>query len=135
MVFLEWSSELSVNIKEIDEQHRYLVKMINDLHEAMMRKQGRQVMGDILAEMTTYAVKHFATEEKYMRLYRYPEMELHQLEHRKFVETVSKFKADFDANRLGLSIDVMNFLSNWLKDHIMTKDKRFGPFFNTKGLT
>jgi hemerythrin len=92
-------------------------------------------MGSILTEMTAYAVKHFATEEKYMRLYKYPEMEMHMLEHKRFVEKVSKFKADFDANRLGLSIEVMNFLSDWLKGHIMNVDRRFGPFFNSKGLT
>ncbi len=50
-----------------------------------------------------------------MRLYGYPEMDMHMLEYKRFVENVSKLKGDFDVNRLGLTLEVMFFPSDWLK--------------------
>ncbi len=135
MGLMSWSPEYSVNVREIDEQHKVLIKMINDLHDAMLKKQGKDVLGKILTDMAVYAQKHFATEEMYMKRYKYPDFTAHHGEHAAFIDKVTKFKSDFDANRLGLSIEVMNFLSEWLKNHIMGVDKKFGPFFNSKGLT
>ncbi|MDW5563439.1 MAG: bacteriohemerythrin [Methanomassiliicoccus sp.] len=135
MSLMEWSQDYSVNVKEIDEQHKNLIRMINELHDAMVKGQGRSMVGKILSDMTEYAKKHFATEERYMKKFNYPGYNAHHLEHERFVEKVSTFKDDFDAHRLDLTIDVMNFLFDWLKNHILTVDKKFGPFFNYNGLT
>ncbi len=134
MVFMEWSEGLSVQVKEIDEQHKNLVLMVNKLHEAMMNRQGRQVIGGIIDDLAEYTKYHFSTEERYMRQYRYPDMEAHIKEHKLFVQKVSSFKQDYDSGKLGVTIEVLNFLSNWLVTHISGTDKKFGPFLNGKGL-
>jgi len=51
-----------------------------------------------------------------------------------FVAKVSEFKDGFEKGKLGLSISVMDFLSDWLRNHIKGVDKKYGPFFNEKGL-
>lgn len=135
MAFMDWSDSLSVQVKEIDEQHKRLVQMVNRLHEAMMKKQGRLVVGGIISELADYTVYHFATEEKYMRLYKYPGTDEHLIEHKQFVQKVSAFKQDYDSGKLGVTIEVLNFLNKWLVTHISGTDKKFGPFFNGKGLT
>ena len=58
----------------------------------------------------------------------------HKAEHKKLVEKTMKFKTDFEAGKVGISIPLMDFLSNWLKDHIKGTDKKYGPFFNQNGL-
>lgn len=40
----------------------------------------------------------------------------------------------FQKGKVGLSIDVLIFLSGWLQAHIKGVDKKYGPFFNEKGL-
>jgi hemerythrin len=134
MAFMVWTDALSVNIKEIDDQHKKLVGMVNQLHTAMLKGEGRTVIGPILAELTAYTVYHFKTEEGYMEKFAYPNLQTHRLEHQRFVQKVGDFKSSYDAGSIALSNEVMHFLADWLKDHILVTDKKFGPFFNSKGL-
>lgn len=131
---MTWSDALSVNIKEIDDQHKQLVSMVNQLHAAMLKGEGKIVVGPILAELTVYTVYHFKTEERYMEKYSYPNLQTHRLEHQRFVKKVGDFETSYDEGKIALSNEVMRFLSDWLKDHIMGTDKKFGPYFNSKGL-
>ncbi|MDD1755850.1 MAG: bacteriohemerythrin [Methanomassiliicoccales archaeon] len=134
MPLLEWSDELSCNVREIDEQHKRLVGMLNRLHQAMVRREGQRLLASILGELMDYTTYHFATEEKYMALFHYPGFQSHSAEHEDFVRTVSRFQKQYENGDVGLSISVLNFLSSWLRDHIMGSDKAFGPFFNANGL-
>ena len=131
---IQWSNALSVGVREIDGQHQRLVKLINDLDEAMRVGKGKEMLGKIVSELAGYAQVHFSTEEKYFDQFGYPEAPEHKQEHRRFIEKVSRFKAEFDAGRLGLTIEIMSFLGDWLKGHILGKDKRYSAFFNEKGL-
>jgi len=108
--------------------------MINDLHDAMSQGKSHQILGRIIKGLVVYTKTHFATEEKYFDKFGYPETRSHKKEHTAFTRQVSEFKQDFDAGKIGLSIEVMRFLSNWLRNHIKNVDKKFGPFFNEHGL-
>ena len=134
MGFMNWSPELSVNVKEIDAQHQRLIELINELHDAMEERKGKDVLEKIIKELFRYTVYHFSTEEKYFELYNYPEKDAHVEEHNVFVRKVQDFHKGFDEGRLLLSVDIINFLTDWIKNHIMGSDKKYGPFFNEKGL-
>jgi hemerythrin len=92
------------------------------------------VLGEILNNLISYTATHFKTEEKYFNLYSYPEKETHKVEHEKFVETVTKFKKEFDSGNATISIEVMNFLRDWLTKHINGEDKKYTKCFNDHGL-
>jgi len=134
MSIIQWNENLSVNVDEIDKQHQKLVGMINDLSDAMSEGKGKDVLGKITNGLIDYTVSHFQTEEKYFDLYKYPDTIKHKKEHSDFVKKVVAFKADFESGKVGLSIQVMYFLSDWLKNHIKVVDKEYGPYFNQKGL-
>jgi hemerythrin len=134
MTLIEWSDELSCNVKEIDDQHKNLVAMLNELHRAMLRKEGQKALSSILGRMVEYTSYHFSTEERYMSMFHYPGLEAHRPEHAEFVSSVAQFQEEFALGKVGLSIEVMRYLSSWLTNHIMVSDKSFGPFFNAHGL-
>jgi hemerythrin len=134
MALIQWNDNLSVNVAVIDKQHQKLVSMINELSDAMKQGKGKDVSGKILNSLISYTATHFQTEEKYFDLYGYPEASNHKKEHLAFVQKVSKFKDDFEKGRLLLTIELMNFLSDWLKNHITRTDKNYSPFFKAKGL-
>ena len=125
---------MSVGVKLIDEQHQHLVALINTLDDAMARGRGRDILGKILSELWEYAETHFATEEMYFAKFGYEGAAVHQQEHATFLADVGRFKAEFDANRLGLSSEVMTFLSDWLKKHTTGSDKLYSACFNANGL-
>jgi len=134
MARLTWSPAMGVNVKEIDDQHKRLVDLINTLDEAMQSGRGRDVLGSIIAELWEYAEVHFATEEDYFTRFGYENAAAHNQEHADFLAAVGKFKAEFDAHRLGLSVQVMEFLSDWLKTHTTGSDKKYSACFNAHGL-
>jgi hemerythrin len=134
MAFIEWKDSLSVGVNEIDMQHQKLMGMINDLHDAMRQGKGKDVLGKIVNGLKDYAVTHFVTEEKYFYKFEYAETDVHKKEHSDFTQKVAEFRDKFDAGKLALSITIMDFLSSWLQNHIKVVDKKYGPFFNEKGL-
>ena len=134
MSLIRWNESLSVNVAEIDRQHRKLVSLINELDEAMKQGKGKAVLGKTVDSLVQYAVTHFRTEERYFDRFGYPDTDGHKKEHAAFVRKASEIKDKFEQNRNFLSIEVMNFLINWLQNHIMKSDKQYSQFFNDKGL-
>ena len=135
MALITWDDGLSVNVAEIDGQHQKLVGMLNDLHAAMKKGEGRRIIDSIVNGLVDYSVTHFATEEKYFKLYNYHGAHAHTREHLDFIAQVSEFKRAAAARGgQGLSIEVMQFLKDWLLKHIKGSDKDYSGFFNQHGL-
>jgi hemerythrin len=134
MSLINWDPSLSVGVAEIDKQHQKLIGMINDLNDAMKQGKGKEALRQIVDELMSYTVTHFRAEEKYFTQFGYPEAEAHKNEHAAFVNKVADFREKFMKGNLGLTVEIMNFLRDWLKRHIQGTDKRYGPFFNAHGL-
>lgn len=134
MAVIQWSNDLSVNIAEIDRQHQKLVAMINDLSDAMRQGKGKDILGRTLNELIDYAATHFKTEENYFDQFKYPATISHKKEHTDFTRKVTDFKQGFESGKIGLSVEVMSFLGDWLRGHIKGVDQKYSSFFNEKGL-
>jgi hemerythrin len=134
MALIAWSDKYSMNIKEIDDQHKKLVGMINELHDAMKQAKSKEVSLDIINKLADYTKYHFSTEEKYMKQFGYPDYAAHKKEHEKFIDQVMSFKIEYEAGKAGLSFDLLDFLKKWLVTHIQSSDKKYSPFFNEHGL-
>jgi len=134
MALIQWNDSLSVSVAEIDRQHQKLIGMINELNDAMRQGKGKDVLGKIINGLITYTGTHFKTEETYFDKFGYPDADSHKKEHSNFVRKVTEFKNGFEQSKIGLTIEIMNFLSDWLQKHIKGVDKKYAPFFNAKGL-
>ena len=134
MAIIKWTDELSVHIHEIDDQHKKLIDLINKLHEAMLQKQGKQVTSQIIDELAAYTVYHFQTEETYMQKFKYPAFLKHKKEHEGFVTSVENFQKDFEAGKLGLSLEIMTFLKDWVTKHIKGTDMQYSATFKENGI-
>lgn len=134
MALIQWNDSLSVDVASIDKQHQKLVSMINELSDAMKQRKGKDVLGKILNSLISYTETHFKAEEKYFDMYNYPETADHKKEHLAFVQKVMEFKTGFETGKLSVTIELMSFLSDWLKNHIKGTDKKYSKFFNEHGL-
>ena len=134
MAYMEWSDTLSVQIWEIDEQHKKLVSCINRLHQAMLDKKGKELHKEIIDEMCTYAARHFALEEMYMHRFKYADWEKHQQEHELFAREAADLKARADRGGLILTVVMLSFLKDWLKNHILGTDMKYVEHFKQHGL-
>lgn len=134
MPIITWNDSLSVNVDEIDEQHKILIKIINRLFDAMKEGKGTQVIGRTVEELHNYTISHFGSEERYFDQFNYPDAANHKKQHAIFVKKIEDLKADLVGGKTGIPIDVLNFLSDWLTNHIKGTDKKYSHLFNEKGL-
>ncbi len=125
---MEWSSEYSVGDFDLDQQHQKLFKLVNRLNEAMQLGQGHSMLEKVLAELVDYTGKHFQAEEKAMERAGYPDLDQHRETHRKLVQKVSQMVERFQKGETGLTLEIMNFLEQWLKQHILGADKKYAPY-------
>ncbi len=136
MPLITWDEQsLGVQIQEIDRQHQGLVRMINDLHDAMKQKKAKEQLQMLLADLAAYTVEHFSTEEHLMTRHAYPSAGGHGLEHESFKKKVGEFKHDFESGKILLSLEIMTFLKTWLLGHIQGTDRKLAAYLREHGVS
>jgi len=126
MPLITWTDRLSVGIPTIDSQHKKLVGMINVLHDAQREGQGREALDTIFAGMADYVREHFTFEEKMLAAANYPQLAEHKRLHSEFLTRLTVMQArQQQAVQIGLSLEVMSFLRDWLVKHIEGVDQRY----------
>ena len=128
MAYMDWDKGLETGIEIIDNQHKKLISLVNDLHGAMKGGKGRLVIGDTLEELATYTVYHFGTEEKAFDRYSYPETAAHKFQHAELIRQVGELMASFKKGELTITIDTLQFLTDWVRTHIRQEDMAYVPF-------
>ncbi len=134
MSFVMWKDTMSVNVKEIDDQHKKLISLINELHGWIQAGEKKDFLGDVLEELTNYTRYHFSAEERRMKEFSYIGYLEHKREHDDFTDKILSLKEKYDRGEGALSSEVSSFLKDWLTNHIMGTDKKYTPFFNSKGI-
>jgi len=129
---LEWTPEFTVHVPEIDRDHQFQFGLVNRLHEAMLAGQGAKILGTLLAELTKFTMNHFANEEKIMADMRYPEMLAHVQQHDQIRRKVTEVEARFERGETAITIELMLFLSDWLRNHTMVNDRRLGDYIQVE---
>ncbi len=131
MPFVEWNDSLSVGIDEIDEDHKKLVALLNELHDAVEAGAGHTVLGKVLEGLILYVSHHFGHEEGLFLRAQYPGYEEHKREHEELTAQVKAVYDKFNSDPEGmLALEVLDFLKDWLYIHIMKSDRQFGVYLN-----
>ncbi|MCG8636086.1 MAG: bacteriohemerythrin [Desulfobacterales bacterium] len=131
---MPWGDRLKIGIASVDDQHRELVAMVNALYKAMKMRTGAKQAGRILERLADYTAYHFKFEEDLFKKYGYTEQESHKKIHRELVAKVTGFKEEFEEGKAALSTELMEFLTDWLRDHIMKTDTAYVSFLKEKGV-
>ena len=133
-ILMPWTSQLATGVKFVDEQHRKLVDMINNLYKAMQTGQGKAVVEKLLDDLANYTVYHFDAEEKVFHKTHYPETTAHIKIHEDLKSKVTSFINKYKSGSENISMDLMNFLKDWLENHICKTDKRYVKTFLDAGI-
>jgi len=131
---VQWEEKYSVGVEEIDKQHKDFIVIMNNLYEAFSTGKGRDELEVILNDIIKYKENHFATEEKYFDLYQYENTEEHKAEHKKLKDKVDAFYEEFKTGKADITADLMDFLENWLIDHLINQDQKYVSCFKNNGL-
>jgi two-component system NtrC family sensor kinase len=126
MAFITWDEKFSINIDEIDAQHKQLFNLINRLHEAIIMGEAQQVLIRALDKLVAYIYYQFDAEENFMRQNHYPGPLFldHQLKHQAFVKKIAKKQLQCTIEPKKISTELLDFLIDWFTDHILNADKQ-----------
>ena len=127
---LQWKEEYEVGVAEIDEQHQKLIDIANRVYELMRNELALdkydQIV-EILQELKEYTVYHFHFEEGLMQKAKYKKRFSHKILHQNFLAQVEAVDLSaVDENQEAYLIQIMDFIANWLIDHIVGEDKKVG---------
>ncbi len=128
---IAWNSDLNIGIEIIDNQHRRIVSMVNQLNMVRRKHQvgtedRMSVVGDVIAELVDYTLSHFAFEEALMEDATYPFFRAHKRVHNLFVKRVGEYQVRFQ-NGEDITDELHGMLSRWLVNHIRNDDAAYGP--------
>jgi hemerythrin-like metal-binding protein len=129
MSFVDWSASYSVHDATLDQQHQKMFKIINNLHDAMFAKKGREIISTTIRELIEYSRTHFAEEERQMAARHFPGLAEHQAAHQELLRVVTDIERRYQQTHESMAGDVIGFLiSDWLVKHILGMDKQYAPY-------
>jgi len=128
MSLFKWSSACSVYLPEIDAEHREIFRLGDELHKALLAGTALAQLKPILANLLEAEEQHFRHEERLMRAMRYDALAWHKRQHdtarRKSRELVKRI----ESGDTGAAGELLQYLSNWLGDHISVPDRMMGAY-------
>jgi hemerythrin-like metal-binding protein len=133
MPTLQWSDAMSVGVAALDADHRCLVRIINLLEDSGEKDAGHTIE-TVLDTLLVYSRYHFSREEEVMRQARFPGMEFHANEHRGFARYI-RILRDNNLSTInpGLIGELHDYLTAWLRHHILIQDMDYKPFVTAGG--
>ena len=132
--YLQWKESYSVGIESIDNDHKKLIHLINNLQTAIDYKTDRQFEKQTLNEVIDYTKYHFAREEDLLKQNDYKDFDSHKAAHTKMIDKVDEFVAAYEKDEAGAIESLLSYLKSWLIDHINGTDQKYSEYLISKGV-
>ncbi len=135
MLLVEWNEVLSTGVSKIDDEHKQIVGMLNELYDALQAKQSEEALGKVLDGLLAYTAYHFEHEESLLAQTGYPGAAEHKNEHDDLTNQVLLMqKENREGKSVTLPIELLNVLRKWLLTHILVSDKKYVLHLNANGI-
>jgi len=132
MGLIKWKNEFSVGIKELDNQHKKIIKILNHMFTLHGKEKNEKKKKKILGNLLEYIKEHFRTEEEYMLKHHYSGYDKQKQEHNQFIDRLCEFQKEYlKGHRLAM-VNLFNFVWDWFSQHILKEDKKYSPFLKEK---
>lgn len=129
-----WRNEYCINIRKIDDHHQQMLEKANKLCEAIVSKRETHILEASINFFIDFVLYHFAEEENLLKEHYYNDYESHRNEHRKLIEDVLKIKEQISNDGIEMNMEVLDLFKDWIINHILTEDRKYGPYLNSKGV-
>lgn len=131
---IAWQDDMSVGNAKIDNDHKYLLSIINTIEAALDCEEPVQVLLFYVSQLITYGQEHFDREEVYQKVIKFPNREAHKKEHAAMMEKITNIKenlqsqADSEAYQL-TTPHLLNILRDWTLNHFKQEDMKMKEYF------
>lgn len=133
-MLLNWSKEYEFGLKEIDEQHKQLVQTLNEVYQLLLAGKSGDDLKPSMDGIIAFANLHFSTEEKYFDQFHYEGKVEHKIEHEKLKQKIAYYYQQIITEKKDLAFELLDFLEDWLVEHLAQMDKKYVQCFKDNGL-
>jgi len=135
MPLVVWTDGMSVGVKAMDDDHRKLLDLVNELSDGMVSGNDRAALGEVLERLIQHTKEHLAREERLFAQVDYPQSKSHYVGHDLMIAKALGAQAAFRCGSTSVpSEEIMAFLQEWLAHHTEGLDKDYGPYLNKHGI-
>lgn len=131
MAFISWSDEFSVGVAELDDDHRKLIELINELYDDLCAEVPAETVENVCDRLVEHTSVHFRHEERYFEETDYPRASAHRAMHEHLELRATQFRHEMGHTD---TISGLRFLKEFLTHHIQGEDKRLGAYLNEHGI-
>jgi len=121
---MTWSNEIATGHTRIDEDHKHLIALVNRLHDAMLKRAGKDQLATLFDELALYTKEHFGREETLMGQIAYAGAAEHRGQHKTLIDQLTQLRTDFGTGKVTITLETMKFLQGWVSDHILKSDRK-----------
>lgn len=125
MSYFKWENILKTHIFEIDEQHKKLIDLTNELYDAIQKGVAAEIEKQTLIEICDYVKYHFATEEKYLMENNLEEYQHHKKQHSMLIDKMSNILKHYTPENIDIPNQIFDVLRYWVVQHIKKNDSKY----------
>lgn len=130
-----FGKKYSIGLNEIDEEHRILIGLINELYHSYSDNKSIKQVQKVIERLLDYTEFHFGNEEKYFDEFNYKNAEAHKKQHKIFIDKIKEFKQKHQKGTdRAIAFEIIEFLMNWFLNHILHVDVKYVPTFKKGGV-
>lgn len=134
VAFLAWSPSYSIGVAALDAEHKHFFALLNRLYDNIMDGSASNLStGAILDQLHDFVIKHCAHEEALLASVDYPDLAKTSRDHEDLRRTIEEYQRKL-AEHGGISMELANFLMEWVLQHVLKEDKKCGVFLNAAGI-
>jgi hemerythrin len=129
MGVIKWRDSYNTGVAQFDQEHHKIIELIDAMYIALRDKQGKESIEKVCRKAVSYTEVHLANEEQALISINYPGLEEQMTEHARMKKEVEKFQELIASNSMEGATGLYHFLRDWLINHILVCDKKYGSYF------
>jgi len=129
-----WDEGTATGIAAVDAEHRLQVTLVNALEQVLRQGTDRALADRTVAQLVDFSTVHFHSEELMMRLYAYPQLDAHALEHGRLLDQVAEIRHRVELASFGEALTQVDALRIWLTAHMKGMDQGFALWCARHGI-
>jgi hemerythrin len=127
-VGIMWHDDFSVGVRLLDDQHKRMIEIVNQLAGHPQVAVDSELVSDSLTRLTQYALEHFHDEESLMEAVGYPDLERHKALHQEFRQKIAECCVAATLHVGVMPHALVAYLHDWLSEHVLVEDMKYKPW-------